>query len=604
MTITESQISDLSHFSGNYNDLTNRPTLFSGSYNDLTNKPTIPTNNNQLTNGAGYTTNTGDVGNTYLTSQLSSKLDSSSYTASDVLTKIKTVDGPSSGLDADTLDGQQLSALVSNNYVKAEFTSNTYIQDYVTTEINNLVASAPGTLDTLNELAAALGDDPNFSTTITNMVGTRATNTYVNSTFSSNVYITAQLSDKLDSSTYTASDVLTKIKTVDGASSGLDADTLDGQQLSALASNNYLQGLGYITDYTVTQSDVTAHQAALSITESQISDLAHFSGSYNDLTNKPTLFSGSYTDLTNKPSLFSGSYDDLTNKPTIPTNNNQLTNGAGYITGYTVSESDVTGHQAALSITESQISDLQTYLTAVPAEYLTQTEGDARYLQSYTVTQGDVTAHQGALSITESQISDLSHFSGSYTDLTNKPTIPTNNNQLTNGAGYITGYTVTQSDVTSHQAALTLTASQIPNISAAKLTSGTLPDARISSTFVSNAYFSDNSGGGGDSANALVVDTVEFTNSTSTTQTIDDVNYVHHEAYFNGLLLNGSSYSISSNTITLSGITPTTSDILTVKQFTGSQIQTPSGVTSSDFTTTLLIKNSSGTTLKTIKSIS
>ena len=44
-----------------------------------------------------------------------------------------------------------------------------------------------------------------------------------------------------------------------------------------------------------------------------------FSGSYNDLTNKPTLFSGSYTDLTNKPSLFSGSYTDLTNKPSIPT---------------------------------------------------------------------------------------------------------------------------------------------------------------------------------------------------------------------------------------------------------------------------------------------
>jgi len=43
-----------------------------------------------------------------------------------------------------------------------------------------------------------------------------------------------------------------------------------------------------------------------------------FSGSYTDLTNKPTLFSGSYTDLTNKPTLFSGSYNDLTNKPTIP----------------------------------------------------------------------------------------------------------------------------------------------------------------------------------------------------------------------------------------------------------------------------------------------
>ena len=32
---------------------------FSGAYADLSGKPTIPTNNNQLTNGAGYTTNTG-----------------------------------------------------------------------------------------------------------------------------------------------------------------------------------------------------------------------------------------------------------------------------------------------------------------------------------------------------------------------------------------------------------------------------------------------------------------------------------------------------------------------------------------------------------------
>jgi hypothetical protein len=41
-----------------------------------------------------------------------------------------------------------------------------------------------------------------------------------------------------------------------------------------------------------------------------------FSGSYTDLTSKPTLFSGSYSDLTNKPSLFSGSFADLSNKPT------------------------------------------------------------------------------------------------------------------------------------------------------------------------------------------------------------------------------------------------------------------------------------------------
>jgi hypothetical protein len=38
---------------------------------------------------------------------------------------------------------------------------------YVDNAIADLVASAPGTLDTLNELAAALGDDPNYATTIT-----------------------------------------------------------------------------------------------------------------------------------------------------------------------------------------------------------------------------------------------------------------------------------------------------------------------------------------------------------------------------------------------------------------------------------------------------
>lgn len=36
-----------------------------------------------------------------------------------------------------------------------------------------LVDSAPGTLDTLNELAAALGDDPNFATTITDALALR-----------------------------------------------------------------------------------------------------------------------------------------------------------------------------------------------------------------------------------------------------------------------------------------------------------------------------------------------------------------------------------------------------------------------------------------------
>ena len=44
---------------------------------------------------------------------------------------------------------------------------------FVQTAISNLVDSDPGTLNTLNELAAALGDDANFSTTITNSIATK-----------------------------------------------------------------------------------------------------------------------------------------------------------------------------------------------------------------------------------------------------------------------------------------------------------------------------------------------------------------------------------------------------------------------------------------------
>ena len=48
-------------------------------------------------------------------------------------------------------------------------------EQYVNNEIAELVDSAPETLNTLNELAAALNDDANFSTTITNLIGLRIT---------------------------------------------------------------------------------------------------------------------------------------------------------------------------------------------------------------------------------------------------------------------------------------------------------------------------------------------------------------------------------------------------------------------------------------------
>lgn len=65
-------------------------------------------------------------------------------------------------INADTLDGQHGS----------------YYTSYADTAVSNLVDSSPSALNTLNELAAAIGDDANFSTTITNSIA--STNTTAN----------------------------------------------------------------------------------------------------------------------------------------------------------------------------------------------------------------------------------------------------------------------------------------------------------------------------------------------------------------------------------------------------------------------------------------
>ena len=60
-------------------------------------------------------------------------------------------------INADTLDGQHGS----------------YYTGYTDTAVANIVDSSPAALNTLNELAAALGDDPNFATTTSTNIGTK-----------------------------------------------------------------------------------------------------------------------------------------------------------------------------------------------------------------------------------------------------------------------------------------------------------------------------------------------------------------------------------------------------------------------------------------------
>lgn len=64
----------------------------------------------------------------------------------------------------ETTSGSQSKANTAENNAKS----------YADTKVASLVNSSPGTLDTLKELADALGDDPNFATTMTNLINSRA----------------------------------------------------------------------------------------------------------------------------------------------------------------------------------------------------------------------------------------------------------------------------------------------------------------------------------------------------------------------------------------------------------------------------------------------
>ena len=163
------------------------------------------------------------------------------------------------------------------------------------------------------------------------------------------------------------------------------------------------------------------------------------SGSYNDLADKPTIPTAYTHPATHPASMItglstvatSGSYADLTNKPTIPTVTNDLTNAlkSNYDTAYTHS-------QATHAPTNAEAN--------VQADWnVTDTGSDAYIKNKPTIPA----AYTHPTSHPASMITGLAKVatSGSYNDLSNKPTIPTIPSSLpANGgnAATVGGYTI------------------------------------------------------------------------------------------------------------------------------------------------------------------
>jgi hypothetical protein len=111
-----------------------------------------------------------------------------------------------------------------------------------------------------------------------------------------------------------------------------------------------------VPDVNITQSSVTQHQSALSITESQISDLQSYY-----LTSNPANYIPDAPANGNPYARQDGTWTLV-----VTNEANDLTASVTWanVPDVNITQSSVTQHQSALSITESQISDLQTYYLA------------------------------------------------------------------------------------------------------------------------------------------------------------------------------------------------------------------------------------------------
>lgn len=140
----------------------------------------------------------------------------------------------------------------------------------------------------------------------------------------------------------------------------------------------------------------------------------------------------------------SGSYNDLTNKPSIPSKTSDITNDSGYLTS-----SDITGKQDKSNIVTSwsaTTSDVK-----YPSEKLAKSSLDGKVdkVTGKTLTSNDFTdTYKNAID----GLSDVAS-SGSYTDLTNKPDIPDSTSDLTNDSGFITSSAISGKEDSSNKVA-------------------------------------------------------------------------------------------------------------------------------------------------------
>ena len=182
------------------------------------------------------------------------------------------------------------------------------------------------------------------------------------------------------------------------------------------------------------------------------SELNNDSGYITGIDSSDVITALGYTPGT---SNFSGSYNDLTDKPTIPTDTSDLTNGAGFITS-----SALTGYEKVITkstgtnFTADEVTQLIADGTILYVDgvcyvknfyspnpfYLFYSQTNASTGTSNIISRVEISISSNGSWTTVTDTITLATVAttGAYSDLINTPSIPTKTSDLNNDSGYIT----------------------------------------------------------------------------------------------------------------------------------------------------------------------
>ena len=186
----------------------------------------------------------------------------------------------------------------------------------VSSAISNLVDSAPETLNTLNELAAALGDDPNFATTITNQIAQKADASDLDN-YATTEALTSGLAGKANTShTHTIANItdlqdalddkadtsdLGNYATTEALTSGLagkanTSHTHNAAQISGLTANRALvsDSSGVLSSSAITSTELGYLDGVTSNIQTQLNNKASLNHTHTiaNITNLQTTLNG------------------------------------------------------------------------------------------------------------------------------------------------------------------------------------------------------------------------------------------------------------------------------------------------------------------------